>query len=80
MTADEYVTDLYTYGFGRTPDAAGRDFWVNLINRGSVTWAEVDFLFANSPEMWSPANNVNIYTIASNISSLAFQPDQFLIH
>lgn len=48
-TNEEYVTDLYNMYFGRTPDDAGFNYWLDMLNAGSSR--ETVFAgFANSAE------------------------------
>lgn len=46
----EYVTILYKTFLGREPEEAGLNYWVSLIQNGSMTRDEVVKGFADSPE------------------------------
>ena len=48
----EYVTELYEYTFGRTPDAAGLTYWTQLLDQG-IPKAEVMAVVALSSESFA---------------------------
>ncbi len=49
---EEFVRDLYSMYFGRTPDEAGFNYWVNLLNN-NLTREDVFAGFANSSEFYN---------------------------
>ncbi|HAF26839.1 MAG TPA: hypothetical protein DCG85_05940, partial [Lachnospiraceae bacterium] len=50
LSDTEYVTILYKTFLGREPEEAGLNYWVSLIQNGSMTRDEVVKGFADSPE------------------------------
>ena len=49
-TNTEFVTDLYTMFFGRKPDSAGLNNWLNQLNAGVMSREQVFASFAKSTE------------------------------
>lgn len=50
LRAEEYVASLYENAFGRCPDDAGKDFWINQLYTGGLSRGEVLNNFAESKE------------------------------
>jgi hypothetical protein len=50
LSNEEFVTILYKVFFDRTPDAAGLNNWVSVLNSGTYSRAQVVNGFAQSPE------------------------------
>ena len=50
MSTESFVEQLFSRFLGRSADLAGRDYWVNLIDGGSVTASDVTQAFLTSPE------------------------------
>lgn len=45
-----FIDGLYQRSFGRTADAAGREYWIGLLDQGKADRADVMYSFANSTE------------------------------
>ena len=50
QTTQQFVTDLYQSGLGRSPDPTGLSTWVSVLRSGSMTRADVLLGLATSPE------------------------------
>lgn len=57
----EFVTLLYQNALGREPDAKGLAIWINQLDSGAMTRAEVLFHFADSREF---KNNTEAYALS----------------
>jgi serralysin len=76
----QFVTALYNDVLGRAPDQPGLNTWVNALNTGAMTTAQVATSFVNSPESTSSPVSVlhvaAVPTASSLYSSLLHrQPD-----
>ena len=60
-TNDEFVTDLYSMYFGRTPDEGGFNYWVGLLNSGASR-EEIFAGFANSTEFDNLCSDYGVVT------------------
>ncbi|MCQ2533772.1 MAG: DUF4214 domain-containing protein [Clostridia bacterium] len=60
-TNDEFVTDLYSMYFGRTPDEGGFNYWVGLLNNGASR-EEIFAGFANSTEFDNLCSDYGVVT------------------
>ena len=60
-TNEEFVTDLYSMYFGRTPDSEGFNYWVGLLNSGASR-EEVFAGFANSTEFDNLCSDYGVVT------------------
>lgn len=61
--ADGFVDRLYVNALGRSADAAGYDYWVNILNTKQMTGTEVANGFFNSAEFAArDLNNVEFVT------------------
>ncbi|MCQ2533597.1 MAG: DUF4214 domain-containing protein [Clostridia bacterium] len=60
-TNDEFVTDLYSMYFGRTPDSEGFKYWVDKLNAGESR-EEIFAGFANSTEFDNLCKKYSVVT------------------
>jgi hypothetical protein len=58
----QFVDGLYQQSLGREADAAGRTYWLGLLDQGKADRAEVMFAFANSAEKLAQ-EKANGYTL-----------------
>ena len=77
-TDPKTVGRLYTAAFGRKPDEAGLQFWINVMNDPLVSYKDVSQDFVNSPEfstIASPESSSNVFTSALYQNVLGRAPD-----
>ena len=70
LSNKDFVTLLYTQGFGREPEGLGRDWWTEKLDKNQVTRGDVALSFADSHEMWQNATVKGVYSAAGGISTI----------
>jgi hypothetical protein len=61
QTNAQFINQIYDNAFGRTPDAAGFEYWLNLLNNGLSRSAFVDTI-TDSGEAKTTITNVQVFT------------------
>jgi len=75
LTNAEFVNLVYLNVLERTPDQAGLDYWVGLLDAGSLTRGEVMTGFSESAE-YKATSASEIYVTMTYIGLLRRSPDQ----
>ncbi len=59
-TNEQFVTDMYSMLFGRKPDEAGYNYWLEQLNGETATREQVFAGFANSEEFYNLCNKYGV--------------------
>ena len=77
-TVELFIGRLYTAAFGRVPDEAGLQYWVNVVNDPLVSYKDVSQNFVNSTEfsaIASPNSSSDVFATALYQNVLGRAPD-----
>ncbi len=78
LTVQDEITELYVATLGRAPDKSGLAYWVNQVDTGAMTIAQVAASFFEQPETQAkyPAGTTNnSFVIAVYMNALNREPD-----
>jgi len=78
LTVADSIGRLYTAAFGRKPDDAGLQYWINVVSDPLVSYKDVSQNFVDSPEfsaIAAPEASSEVFTSALYQNVLGREPD-----